>query len=99
MIAEPDRDGWILCRQHSASISIKATEVVHTRGFINTGAPLIAFAMAHLGDIDVAPIGAASWVVVVAADSMRRDDTRQRHNQCNQKFNLRAHIVDRLILT
>ena len=70
VIAEPDRDGWILCRQHSASISIKATEIVHTRVFVDSGAPLIAFAVAHLGDIDVTPVGATTRVGELTRNGM-----------------------------
>ena len=72
VIAVPDRDGWILCRQYSASISIKATEIVHTRVFVDSGAPLIAFAVAHLGDIDVTPVGATARVGELTRNGMCR---------------------------
>ena len=65
-------DSWMLNRQFSTALTLKATEIVHTRVFVNTGAPLITLAAAHFGNIDVTHVGATARVGELTRNGMCR---------------------------
>ena len=71
MVSKLYFDGWILSGDCSVVFTLKATEIVHLRVFALTSAPTVAFAVAHIGNIDIAPVSATARVGVVTRNGAR----------------------------
>lgn len=81
VIPELDQDGGVLDGGRRVELALEAAKVVHLRGFVQAGTPRVTLAVAHVGDIHVAPVLTATRVGEIATDGIRCRRHCQQGNQ------------------
>ena len=66
VIPELYLDGWILGRDGTVVLTLEAAKVIHLGVLVLASAPAVALAAAHLGDIDITPVAAATRIRIIS---------------------------------